>query len=533
MGGGRGEAERVGSVPDDSEDDGDAGSRKFLYLLTGIASIGGALFGYDTGVVSGAMIQIKSDGDVYKEVGGFDLSSVDQELVVSMTIAGAAVGSLMSSPLNDNLGRRPVNILASVIFTAACVVMGVAPNLAVLVVGRTLVGVAVGFAATTVPMYIAESAPAQYRGQLVTVNNISIVLGQVAASLVDCALGEAKTPKGWRYMLGLGGVPAVVMFFGFWLILPESPRWLVQQGRIEDAADCLAKLRGRSNNDRELRKIQSAVLADKDNGSQSLGEMLSRRPVRRALVLGCGLQLLQQLVGINTLMYYSATILQSSDAGSGLAPADPKRDPWDSSNNEAICLSAATAAAQAVGCVIGMILVDRFGRRLLTLCSLAAVVVTLAILGLAFYGVPSHGDTSFPLAIGAMCMYLLAFGCGMSPMPWLVNAEIYPLDVRATCIAISTCVNWVSNFVVAFTFLDLAKAVSTDRENPKDHPDGAFFIYGCIGILGWIWLFFTMPETKGLPIEEIQALFDKPRPTSHSEPEGRGLLQANAVGEAS
>lgn len=212
--------------------------------------------------------------------------------------------------------------------------------------------------------------------------------------------------------------------------------------------------------------------------------------------MGCGLQLLQQLAGINTLMYYSSTILSSS------ADTDENSSPWSSENNQAICLSAVTAFAQLVGVLVGMTLVDRFGRRTLTMTSLLVVTFSLILLGFAFFRQQSQ-----PLALTGMIAYLISFGVGMSPMPWLINAEIYPIHIRSTAISISTGVNWVSNLIVSSTFLSLAKATSTDRSDPKKHPDMAFWIYGIISFMGLIWVYRSLPETKGKSLEEIGMLF--------------------------
>jgi len=233
-------------------------------------------------------------------------------------------------------------------------------------------------------------------------------------------------------------------------------------------------------------------------GSAPLWEMLREPGVLRALRLGCFLQAFQQLAGINTLMYYSATILQAGSQSSDLSPCDSK-------NVEAICLSAAVAFAQLVGNVAGMFLVDSFGRRTLLLWSTAGVSVCLVLLGLCFYG---EGQSN--LAVWAMVAYLVVFGVGLSPMPWTVNSEIYPLRVRSTAVSISTGVNWVANYIVSATFLTISTALSTDADDGKDHPDGAFWLYAAITAVGWVWLYCYMPETKGKALEEIEELFAHP-----------------------
>eukprot|EP00659_Diplonema_papillatum_P005626 gene5626-8580_t len=470
----------------------------FFILLVAIATLGGGLFGYDTGIVSGAMLQIKSDKREYPDIGGFNLSSFLQEAVVSITTIGAAAGSILCGYLNNSFGRRFVNLLSAAVFIGSCMLMALAPDTYWLLAGRFIVGIAVGMAATTVPMYIAETAPSDKRGSLITMNNVCIVGGQVLASLVACALGSCKTHEGWRYMLAGGAVPAVVMLVGF-LFLPESPRWLVSKGRIADARSCLEKIRPAAppaEHEREIDEIAAAVAAEQASGVGFL-QLLRDPPVVRALKLGCGLQLLQQITGINTIMYYSATILQSSDDSGDLSP-------WDVKNVRSTCLSAAVAFGQMSGCIVGMFLIDKHGRKTLILRSLAGVVVSLVLLGGVF--VHKFAFTEI-LATIAMIVYLFSFGTGMSAIPWVFNAEVYPLYARSRCIAAATCVNWVSSFIISATFLTLAEAISTDRANAKDHPDSAFWLYALFGVIGYVLLDKYMPETKGLSLEEITSIF--------------------------
>ena len=209
-------------------------NRMFLYYLAVLASVGGMLFGYDTGVISGVMIQLRSDPDKFGGVGGMNLTDFEQEMVVGIATAGAIVGSILSSLTNKSYGRRLTIMGSSVAFVLGAVVMSIAPNVEILLIGRLIVGISVGFASHTVPMYLAEVSPDDVRGLLVSLNNVSIVAGQVLASLVDCGFGLGKVEDGWRYMLGLGGVPGIVLFFGF-VFLPASPRWLLSQDLREEA----------------------------------------------------------------------------------------------------------------------------------------------------------------------------------------------------------------------------------------------------------------------------------------------------------
>ena len=565
----------------------------FLYVLVAVASIGGFLFGYDTGVVSGALLLIRAT----KQAGGLSdgpgpLDHLEQETIVSSTIACCIVGSLCSGQLSQGCGRRPVLILASLVFTAGALLMALAPDFTCLVTGRCVVGVAIGLASSVVPIYLAELAPPKLRGLLVSVNNLSCVSGQVAAGLVDG--GFSTTFGGWRYMLGLGGVPSLLQLVGL-MALPESPRWLLSHGRQQRARDVLLKVRqtaatdaatAEARVDEEIQAIVSAI--EEEAEAQRLGRLAQARAqthpaagdgfaaaggaaagggeqtpaptpaptpaqaptptlaerwetvkhtagelykVRRQLRLGCGLMVLQQLCGINTIMYYSSTILLQAHIGT---------------KEQAIWLSAPVACAQLIGCVMGLFFIDRVGRRPLILLSLTGICVSLAFEGATFAlscacngeawhcRVPSEdaGDVAGnasatpppppphpppspplePFALEPMCSatgwlsllgmvaYLMMFGIGTSAVPWTVNAEIYPMPVRSVCNGLAVACNWISNLIVAYTFLSLEDAISSA---------GTFWLYGGFSLLGLVWLACSMPETANKSLEEVQRLFEK------------------------
>mmetsp|Transcript_112340 Transcript_112340/g.324503 ORF Transcript_112340/g.324503 Transcript_112340/m.324503 type:complete len:619 (+) Transcript_112340:73-1929(+) len=493
---------------------------RVIVVLTLNSAVGGFLFGYDTGVVSGAMLQIKN-----AKQGLGDLTSLEQEVIVSSTIAGAVVGSLLSGEMQKRLllGRRTTILAGSGLFAAGALVMGVAWDVASMTVGRIIVGIAVGIVSHVIPLYISECAPDNLRGRLTAVNSIFIVFGQVVAALVCCQVARARVEQGWRWMLGLGGVPALSMFLGF-LQMPESPRYVLLKGLGDDASqrraeEILRNLRGRSGADLVKQEMNAAMESlDRSSGPSTLWEVLRPVAVRRALLLGCFLQLLQQLCGVNTLMYYSATLLQMSgkgglSCGAAVPDAPVEFDPVEGVAE--ICLSSVVACAQLVGTIAGMLMVDRFGRRPLLLASLAGVCTSLFLLGLSFH---PGGLESASAPLVAMVLYLIAFGVGMAPLPWIVNAEIYPMEAKSTCVGIATAMNWVANFFVAATFLDLAEALSTDQTCPSAHPDGTFFLYALIAALGFVGLMAKMPETKGLSVEDVTRLFgnrkevDRPTP---------------------
>ncbi|XP_045164785.2 proton myo-inositol cotransporter-like [Mercenaria mercenaria] len=345
---------------DNSQQD-EKGSRFFVYYLTCFATMGGLLFGYDTGIISGSMLLI---GD------NWNLSTIWKELIVSATVGAAALFALIAGYLTDCIGRKKVVMLASVIFTGGAVLMGVSQNKEMLLAGRLVVGAGIGFASMSIPVYVAEAAPADIRGRLVTINQLFITIGILISSIV-AGLFSGMQEDGWRYMLGLAGVPSVIQFFGF-IGLPESPRWLMEKGRREDAMKALQKIRKVKRVENELKEIEMAIdqsrQAEMEGGKGVLGRMLRTQPVRRALFLGCGMQLFQQLCGINTVIYYSASILKLAGFPVELA----------------IWLVCVPNTVNCLCTFIGIWLVERSGRRWLTIFSMIGVMIGLAVLAIGF-----------------------------------------------------------------------------------------------------------------------------------------------------
>jgi len=270
-----------------------------LQKLTLISTLGGFLFGYDTGVISGVLPLLKAR---------FDLSPIEQETIVTSTVVTAAVAALLSGFINKRLGRRKVLLFSSIIFTAGSLILAAAPSFAILLVGRLVVGVGIGFASMTSPLYIAECSTADARGRLVTINTIAVCIGQFIAGMVDCSLSNFDNDCRW--MLGLGAVPSILMLAGF-LNLPESPRWLIERNRLLEAENILKIIRGSDDVEGEIEEVLAGLKVEM-TGNGGGGSVFSDAPTRRALTLGCGLMLLQQFAGINTVMYYAASIYEMS-----------------------------------------------------------------------------------------------------------------------------------------------------------------------------------------------------------------------------
>ncbi|XP_015784390.1 proton myo-inositol cotransporter isoform X2 [Tetranychus urticae] len=547
----------------------------FMYTVSFLSAIGGFLFGYDTGIVSGAMVLIRKQ---------LDLDDVWQELIVSITIGMAWIFSSIAGFFTDRYGRRPVILLASAIFTAGSVVMAFAMEKWSLLIGRAIVGVGIGLASMVVPMYIAEVAPDELRGSLVMINNCFVTGGQFIASVIAGILSYFDHDLAWRLMLGIAGIPAFIQFIGFFF-MPESPRWLVKKGKDEQAKAVLCRIRSSEQTAQlELEMIKDSCIAEeeanvKSNGANVLSKIFSSQPLRRALLVGCTLSAISQLSGINTVMYYSATIIQMSGVYE---------------ETLAIWLAAAVASVNFLCTFIGIYFVERTGRRKLTLASLSGVILSLAVLAAGFQLIESESpaihpeplNSSLPISFSAkmdicsiqtscrscitrpecgfcfsdyppwengscllsaktahsewdksksqygtcsngtivpeklvwaydwcpskyawltimgLCLYLFFFAPGLGPMPWTINAEIYPFWARGTCNSISTSVCWAFNLLVSLTFLSLTKAITKH---------GTFWLYCSFAIVGWIFLIIELPETRGVSLENVEELFRRPK----------------------
>lgn len=530
----------------------------FLYFLVVFAAIGGFLFGYDTGVISGAMIPIKRR---------FHLSYEYQEIIVSITLAGAIVGAASSAYFNSKIGRRGVLFIASLSFTLGSIVMGAAINVSMIITGRLIVGLGIGYASMTVPIYIAEAAPVKIRGTLVTMNQLLITFGIFMASLLNSLFSYVKGDVGWRFMLGVGAIPALIMLIGVFF-LPESPRWLISKGENIKAKDVLKRLRGTSNVDSEFEQIVSAVAdSTKVSFKGNLKQCLTSPNVRRAILLGCSLQAFQQLSAINTVMYYSATIIEMSGI---------------ENETEILWFVTVVAGGNFVVTVFAMFIIEKIQRRKLLLFSLFGAAIGLLLLATTFiltykdslrvtFSLPNGGkcgaydrcftcvedskcgfcfqsstgeylkgscmpinttkggnpsnpeicssqaynisigsetihwsSTTCPssmawLAIASMVLYLAMFAIGVGPLPWTINAEMYPLWARNIGQAAATSTNWFFNLLISLTFLNMIELLTKS---------GVFIFYSVITLFGCVYFYLLLHETKGVQMESVELLYD-------------------------
>lgn len=437
-------------------------SGRFVYVVALISALGGLLFGYDTGVISGAILFIEQD---------FALSSLLISVVVSAVLIGAVIGAAIAGYLADLLGRRKMIIAAAAIFIAGAIGTAFTPNVWFLIGGRIIVGLGIGIASMTAPLYISEVAPANMRGSLVSLNQLAITIGIVVSYLVDYGLAPIQ---GWRYMLGLAAIPAVILGLGM-LPLPDTPRWLVSNNKPDKARSVMKRIRSDADTDKELGEIQESLKKQKKGRAELFNPL-----VKPALIIGVALAIFQQVTGINTVIYYAPKIFQFA----GIA-----------SSSSAIFSTLLVGVVNVVFTVVAILLLDRVGRRPLLLVGLAGMVFSLTLLGVSFY-LSSLLGLIGPLATAGLMIYVASFAIGLGPVFWLLISEIYPLRVRGLAMSIASEANWGANLIIALTFLTLIQVLSRS---------GTFWFYAIVGVAAWIFCYKLIPETKGHTLEEIES----------------------------
>jgi sugar porter (SP) family MFS transporter len=436
----------------------------FIWKVSLIAGLGGILYGFDMGIIAAALIFVRSS---------FSLSTQMEEVVVSVVLIGSMLGAVVGGTFADRFGRRAILVWGGVLFIVGSVLALLSPNVATLIVSRTLLGIAIGFTSVTAPVYVSELAPPQSRGMLIGLYQFALTVGIALADLVGYWLADGHA---WRSMFGLGAIPAV-FFLLLVLTVPESPRWLVAHGRSMEAEAILNSFTDESGTALLLADIRASLLVTMEKRWAALWTPT----VRKALVIAVGFTVLQQVTGINTIIYYGPQIFALAGIGS---------------DRSAIFATLLVAIVNVLATIIALVLVDRVGRKPLLYWGVGGMTLSLFLLAFSFHNQSTLGSSMGIIATACLMIYITCFAFSMGPIAWIIVAEVFPLRLRARGVAAATLGSGISNFVVSLTFLSLIKAAGNSA---------TFCIYGAFCIVTLFFVRFVMPETKGCELESISA----------------------------
>ncbi|MFV0483258.1 MAG: sugar porter family MFS transporter [Bacteroidales bacterium] len=451
----------------------------YLYLITFVAAMGGLLFGYDWVVIGGAK-------PFYEVFFGITDSASAQGWVMGSAILGCLLGVMFSGSLSDKYGRKSLMYAASLVFIISAIGTGAADELTWFIIYRVLGGIGIGIASNVSPMYIAEAAPANIRGRLVSVNQLTIVIGILAAQIVNWQIADAVVPgediltswngqMGWRWMFWAEAVPAV-LFFLLLFALPESPRWLSTKSKFIKAEKVLTQIGGSSYADKEIENLKNSLSKEMEKANFSL---LFKGKMPQIILVGVVIAILQQWCGINVIFNYAQEVFSAAGY-----------DVSDILFNIVI-----TGVTNVVFTFVGMYTVDKLGRRTMMLFGASGLAVIYALMGACYYYNVS--------GIAVLILVMLAIACyamTLAPVTWVVISEIFPTRVRGAAMAISTFALWAACFVLTYTFPMLNKGLGAY---------GTFWLYGGICVLGFLFIWKNLVETKGKSLEEIEEEFTK------------------------
>jgi sugar porter (SP) family MFS transporter len=430
----------------------------YINVIYFFGALGGLLFGYDTGVISGALIFIKED---------LGLTPFMEGLVVSGVLIGALAGAAFGGTLADRIGRKKLIIWLGALFSIGAIGTGLSPNVESLVLFRIVLGVAVGGASAIVPLYLSEMAPAAIRGRVASLNTLMNALGILMAYVINYVFSSSGR---WDWMLLLAIVPSLLLMVGM-LFMPESPRWLLQNEREEEARRVLLLTRDSDEIDLEIKSIKALKTEEKVPLSELFSPLM--RPI---LLVGVGVAIFQQVIGTNTIIYYTPTILIDSGIGA----------------SSAIAGTIGIGIINVLFTIIGTVLIDRLGRKMLMLIGNIGMSLALGVLGVStlFFQAPSW------LLLGCLCLFMVAYSASWGMVAWVVLAEIFPLKIRGTAIGFASTCLWLANIAVSLSFPVLLESLGSSV---------LFLFYAVIGIAAFLFVLKFVPETKGKSLEEIEA----------------------------
>lgn len=435
-----------------------------IVFVSIIAALSGFLFGYHTGVISGALLFITEQ---------FHLTTLEQGLVVSIILIGGVIGALAGGFLSDYLGRKRTLFLTVLLFFIASFFLWDAQSFSLIITGRLIAGLAIGIGSVTAPLYIAEISPKKHRGALVSLNQLMITLGILVSFWVSYLYAGSED---WRDMFTIALIPTILQFAGLFFI-PESPAWLISQGKTAAAEKSLHRL---EMNTTDVHYVPAEK--KEDHPTSKNFRALFAPSVRLAFLVGIGVSVFQQITGINTVIYYAPHIFQLAGFASAAS---------------AIYATTWVGILNVLMTLVGLWLVDKAGRRPLLIISLTGMALSLAALGTAFLAFAAEAGI---VAIISLMVYIASFAVGLGMVPWLIISEIYPLGIRGRAMGVAVFANWAANYVVAFTFLPLIQAIGIG---------GTYLFFTVICILGIWFAWKKVPETRNKTFEEIQQFWNK------------------------
>jgi sugar porter (SP) family MFS transporter len=442
-------------------------NKKLVIIIAAIASTGGLLFGFDTGVISGAIPFLQQD---------FGLKDSQIENITAFGLIGAVLGALIGGRISDILGRKKVIISAAIVFITGALWSGISLNPTQLLISRFYIGIAIGISSFVVPLYIAEISPTKMRGTLVFLFQFMITVGILASYLSDSAFANDTNYESWRPMFYIGVIPASILLIGAFY-LPETPRWLMKKGKEEESRKILETIEEKDQVESIFKEMKDDIC--KDSGKTSW-KIIFKPWLKNSLIIAVGIMFFQQFVGINTVVYYSPKIfLKAGFEG----------------NEAAIWASVSVGIINVLFTVLSIYLVDKIGRRKLYFIGLSGIIISLICMGLFIIPPDVHASNYKWFLVISMLSYVGFFTLSIGPLGWLLISEVFPLKVRGLGSSIGSLSNWGFNALVVWSFFKLTRIIG-DAE--------VFWLFALIGLFGLLWGYYYIPETKGVSLEEIE-----------------------------
>lgn len=438
----------------------------WLYVVAIVASLGGLLSGYDTGVISGALLFINDS---------WNLSDSMQGIVVSSVLIGAVIGAATNGVLADIFGRKKIIMATAVIFIVGSILCGFAPNVYVLIASRILVGLAVGIVNFVIPLYLSEISPKVIRGTLVSLYQWAITAGILFSYFINAAFANAV--YSWRWMLLAGILPGLVLLVGMSL-MSDTPRWLVSKNRDEEAKKVFKKIDPNADADVEIGEIKKTLASESEDSNKKIR---FKKWMIMPFVVGIGIMFAQICTGINTIIYYAPTIFK-------IAGFD--------SNLNAIYATTGIGVINFLMTIVAVFFTDRLGRKPLLYFGLTGVMLSLVALGCAFAFSSVLGDSLKWVAVGSLVTYIICFAMSLGPIGWIIVSEVFPLKIRGVAMSICTVSNFAFNFFVVGSFPILIHRIG-----------GVYTFWGfaVVSLLCILFVYFFVPETKGISLEQIES----------------------------